>query len=105
MKQKALTGVLLDEKIELSLIELGQACSSSTEWVVELVEEGVLEPIGHEQTHWRFSGISLQRAHTAMRLQHDLEINLAGAALALDLMDEIDALRERLCWFETNDDT
>jgi chaperone modulatory protein CbpM len=105
MKQKVLTGVLLDEKIELSLIELSQACSSSTEWVVELVEEGVLEPTRHEQAHWRFSGTSLQRAHTARRLQHDLEIDLAGVALALDLMDEIDALRERLCRFETNDDT
>ena len=89
MKQKALTGILLDEKIELSMIEISRACSSSTEWVVELVEEGVLEPIGHEQAHWRFSGTSLQRAHTARRLQHDLEIDLAGIALALDLMDEM----------------
>ena len=105
MKQKALTGILLDEKIELSMIEISRACSSSTEWVVALVEEGVLEPIGHEQAHLRFSGTSLQRAHTARRLQHDLEIDLAGIALALDLMDEIDALRERLCRFETNNDT
>jgi chaperone modulatory protein CbpM len=40
-----------------------------------------------------------------MRLQHDLEINLAGVALALELMDEIDALRERLCRLDTNDDS
>lgn len=105
MTDKTLTGVLLDERIELSLNELSRACSGSAEWIIELVEEGVLEPIGHDQTHWRFVGTSLQRAHTAMRLQHDLDINIAGVALALDLMDEIDALRERLCRFETNDDT
>lgn len=105
MKQKTLAGIVLDERVELSLNDLSQACSGSTEWVIELVEEGVLQPIGHEQATWRFSGTCLQRAHAAMRLQQDLEINLAGVALALDLMDEIHALRERLCRFETNNDT
>ncbi len=96
MNQKILAGILLDERSELSLNELSLACSSSTEWVVELVEEGVLEPIGQERAQWRFSGTSLRRAHAAMRLQHDLDINLAGVALALDLLEEIDMLRERL---------
>ncbi len=101
MKQKTLTGILLDERTELSLKELSWACSSSTEWVIELVEEGVLEPVGQEQAKWRFSGTSLLKARTAMRLQHDLEINLAGVALALDLIDEIETLRKRLCRIET----
>ena len=35
-----------------------------------------------------------------MRLQHDLNVNLAGVALALDLMDEIETMRERLRRFE-----
>ena len=96
MKQKTLTGILLDEHTELSLTEFSQACSSSVAWVVELVEEGVLEPTGQEQAHWQFSGTSLLRARTAMRLQHDLRINLAGIALALDLMEDIETMRERL---------
>ncbi len=104
MNQKTVTGIVLDERLELSLNELSRACSGSAEWVIELVEEGVLQPIGHERATWRFSGTSLQRAHAARRLQRDLEINLAGVALALDLIDEIDALRERLCRFETNED-
>ena len=73
--------------------------------MIGLVEEGVLEPIGRDRAHWRFSGSSLHRARAAMRLQQDLRINLAGIALALDLIREIDALRERLGRFETNDDT
>jgi chaperone modulatory protein CbpM len=40
-----------------------------------------------------------------MRLQRDLDINLAGVALALDLMKEIETLRDRLCRFEPHDDT
>ncbi|MCH8072043.1 MAG: MerR family transcriptional regulator [Proteobacteria bacterium] len=103
MNQKTLTGILLDEGIDLSLNDLSRACSSSIEWVIELVDEGVLEPIGHEQAGWRFPGTSLQKARVALRLQQDLGINLAGVALALDMLDEIDTLRARLCWFEIND--
>ena len=96
MKQTTLSGILLDEHIELSLDDLCRACASSTEWVIELVEEGALEPVGDEQSGWRFTGTSLQRAHTAMRLQRDLGINMAGIALALDLLDEIETMRARL---------
>ncbi len=105
MTSKTLTGILLDEQAELSLHDLCRACSTSTEWVVELVDEGVIEPIGHEQTNWRFSGPSLLRARTAMRMQQDLHINLAGVALALDLIDEIEAVRERLRRFESDNNS
>ena len=102
MKLKTMTGILLDERTKLSLIELSQACSSSVEWVVELVSEGVLDPTGHEQAQWRFSGTNLLKARAAMRLQQDLAINIAGIALALDLMEQIEEMRERLSRFETN---
>ena len=101
MNQKTLTGNLLDERAELSLKEISRACSSSTEWVIELVSEGVLEPVGREQEQWRFSGTSLLRARAATRLQHDLDINVAGVALALDLIEEIETLRTRLYRIET----
>jgi len=95
MATKILSGTLLDEKMYLSLTEISDACSSRTEWVVELVEEGILEPAGTQRDAWRFPGNSLTRAHIAMRLQQDLHINLAGVALALDLLDEIDMLKTR----------
>ena len=103
MPEKTLTGIILDERIELSLHELSRACSVSTERIIELVGEGVLEPVDQNQKHWRFSGLCLQRARTAMRLQRDLEINLAGVALALELMDEIEALRGQLCQLEAQE--
>ena len=102
MKEKILSGILLDEQTELSLNDLCHACSSSAEWVIELVDEGALEPIGYEQSQWRFTGTSLQRAHTAMRLQRDLGINLAGIALALDLLDEMETMRARLRRLESD---
>ena len=96
MTQTILKGVLLDEHTEISLNELCQACASSAECIIEMVEEGVLEPVSYQQTQWRFSALSLQRAHTALRLQRDLGVNLAGVALALELLDEIETLRNQV---------
>ena len=96
MTQQILNGILLDENTELSLSDLCRVCATSAEWVIALVDEGVLEPVGYQQIHWRFPAESLQRARTAMRLQRDLGINLAGVALALDLMQEIDRLESQL---------
>jgi len=103
MQKKTFTGIIIDENTELTLNELSRACSSSAEWIIELVEQGTLEPISYQQTQWRFSGSSLQRARTAMRLQRDLGINLAGVALAIDLLDEIDELRSRVCRLESSE--
>jgi len=94
--KKCLTGLLLDKGCTLTLGELSRACMVSAEWIVELVDEGILEPVGQDIAHWRFSGPSLRRALVVMRLQRDLTINLAGAALVLDLMDEIETLRTHL---------
>ncbi len=104
MTQIILDGILLDEQTELSLNDLCRACSTSAEWIIELVEYGALEPVGTQQTQWRFSGNSLQRAHTAMRLQRDLDINTAGVALALELLDQIDSLHARLRLFDVDDE-
>jgi chaperone modulatory protein CbpM len=91
-----LTGILLDEQARLTLAEVSRACAVHAESIVELVEEGVLSPIGAEPHRWRFTGAHMRRARVAVRLQVDLGINVAGAALALQLLDEIEDLRARL---------
>lgn len=103
MSEKVLTGVVLDERVELTVRELSRACSSSTEWVLQLVDEGVLEPRGRDRHELRFTGASLSRALTAARLQSDLGLNLPGVALVLEMMDEIESLRARLKRFADDD--
>ncbi len=60
------------------------------------VFEGVLEPIGETPQDWQFTGQSLRRTRLALSFTRDLEINPAGVALALDLLDEIALLRARM---------
>jgi chaperone modulatory protein CbpM len=91
-----LTEIILDEQAQLTLAEVSRACAVHAERIVELVEEGVLTPIGSEPHRWRFTGVHMRRARVAVHLQVDLGINLAGAALALQLLDEIEDLRARL---------
>lgn len=93
--ESLLSGELLEEDAELSLAELCQACRVPAEEIVELVGEGIIEPLGRGERHWRFHAVSVRRVHCARRLQRDLGVNLAGAALALDLLEELERLRHR----------
>jgi chaperone modulatory protein CbpM len=56
----------------------------------------VLAPLGQEPERWRFTYAHLRRVRVVSRLERDLGINLAGAALALELLEEIETLRTRL---------
>ncbi len=80
----------------LSLGQLCRTCGVRADWIIELVEEGILEPSGQEPAAWRFSATSIRRTRTAWRLQHDLGVNRAGIAIALNLIDEREELLLRM---------
>ena len=88
--------VVLDETTELTLAEICQACEINAEVVIEMVYEGIAVPRGETPSAWLFTGPDLPRLQRALRLQRDLQLNLPGVALALDLLDEIETLRARL---------
>jgi len=89
-------GVIIDVDSGLTLSQLCRVCAVHADYVIELVEEGVIQPHGEEITQWYFPGLSIQRTRKARRLQADLGINLAGVAVILELLDEVDSLRLRL---------
>jgi chaperone modulatory protein CbpM len=94
-EEYALQGSILDDSVELTLQDLSRMCAVDENHIVEFVEEGVLATI-RVVPQWQFGGSALRRARLALRLQRDLEINLAGVALALDLMEELELLRREL---------
>ena len=101
-KSTVMVGTILEEEVVLSLAELCRASRLSAERVIELANEGIVEPIGRRPESWQFRGISLRRIRCAQRIEEDLGVNTAGVALALDLMDEIERLRVRLSRFESS---
>ena len=91
-----LQGELISQEAEFTVEDLCRSCMLQSDYVVALVQEGVLEVHGEDATQWRFRISSFRRVRTAMRLQRDLGVNLAGAALALELLDRIAALERRI---------
>jgi len=79
-----------------SLEELSQSCQVEVAWIVELVEQGIIEPQGSNPSEWRFSSLSVVTAAKAKRFDRDLGLNPAGIALVLDLLNEIEQLHARL---------
>ena len=100
-KTKLLYGDLLDEDVEMTLAQLCQACELSEAQIIELVEQGIIDPLGPEPAEWRFVSVSLRRVRITRNLQRDLGVNAPGAALALELLEEIEELRARLRRLET----
>jgi chaperone modulatory protein CbpM len=97
----ALRGQVVGRESLISVTELCRHCTIETEQVVTLVREGVIDPVDdridpREVDAWRFHISCVRRVRTVVRLQRDLGVNLAGAALALELLDRIEALRRRV---------
>ena len=90
-----LSGIVLDTTVTFSLSQVCRACGMQREHVLEMVSEGVIEPVDSEPGDVRFTGEALVRAQRAVRLVRDLDVNWPGAALALELLDELDQLERQ----------
>jgi chaperone modulatory protein CbpM len=92
---ESMEGIVVSEEQIVSIVELCQCCDIPAEVVLTLVEYGIIEPLELQSTHthWQFTGDSVLRVKMTLRLQRDLEVNLAGVALAIELLDEIKTLR------------
>nr|MDP2191009.1 chaperone modulator CbpM [Rhodoferax sp.] len=92
-----LSGTVLEQQTELTLDEVGRACAVQAGFIMELIEEGVIAPLaGSEPQSWRFTSLQVRHVKVAWRLQRDLGVNLPGAALALQLLDEVETLRAQI---------
>jgi len=95
-KSNQMVGELLEDEAEISLEQLCRACELTREDVVNMVDEGILDPLGRRPAVWRFQVVSLRRVRVTRTLQQELGVNTPGAALALDLLEELEELRARL---------
>ena len=94
MRDLIKTEITGDETV--SLVKLCRCTEIPVDQLFSMVEYGVLDPINYRSSHirWRFSANSISRVQTAIRLQSDLDINMAGVALVIELLDELKQLRK-----------
>jgi len=88
----------------LGLHEVALRCGVELRFVEQLVEIGIIhahsadpEPADPEPAaERRVPSESTLRVHRAARLQRDLGVNLEGAAVILELLDQIESLEHEL---------
>lgn len=95
-KPPVLHGILIESSEPLTLEQICHAVRLQQDILEALVSQHIIEPQGADPDTWLFDEVALRRARLAASFYHDLEINLAGIGLALDLMDRIERLEEML---------
>ena len=95
---KTLTVDLTDATTTFSLHEICERGECHAEFVIKLVNYGVIDPIeaSAEYGQWQFDLQALARLRKALRLQRDLKMNLPGLAMSLELLDEVQSMRREV---------
>jgi len=91
-----MSGEILSDERKLALEDICETCGLPESKIITYIEEGVVEVQGGDVELWRFSELSVVRIQKAVRLEKDLRLNPAGAALALELMSQIEELKTEL---------
>jgi chaperone modulatory protein CbpM len=87
---------LLDEQDWIGATEVCRLCRIEFTAVVELADLGIVSPRGYAPDQWQFAATELPRLRTVGRLMRDLGVNVSGAALAVELLEEQHHLERRL---------
>ena len=90
MKNISIT--IIDENNSLSLDEICRAINADHALILQLIEYRIIQPKGVSQKNWTFDHICLKRARLARNFYYDLEVNVAGIGLLLDMLEKIDEL-------------
>jgi len=75
-----------------SIHEICQAAEISSIHVIDIVEHGILDPLGESPEEWVFDVSMLCLIKRASRLHIDLELDWSAVALILELLDDRDRL-------------
>jgi len=93
MKDKTVTVIVeYTQPSFLSLEEFCAACHISDDVLRDFVAYDIIHP-REKDGEWLFDLNALGQIKTALRLHRDLEINLSGVAVVLDLLQELEQLR------------
>lgn len=91
-----ITGVLVDEKTTFSVSEICTRCNVPHELLVQMMEYGLFEFTNQLEDDYNLDLKTLRIVESAVHLHRDLEINMPGIALILELKDELEQLRNEL---------
>ncbi|MDF3031527.1 MAG: hypothetical protein K0R03_2085 [Moraxellaceae bacterium] len=79
--------------ITLRVEELRERVHLPEQELMAIIEHGIIEPRDTHARVWEFEPQMAEVAARAARLHRDLDIDWQGVALAIDLLQEIEALK------------
>lgn len=85
-----------DEWAYISTVELSQSLGVSSTLIEEIIELGIVQRNINQDNQLVFSGHEIYRIRKVIRLNRDLGVNTEGAALILDLLEQIEQLKQKL---------
>ena len=91
---------MLGERDFLAVDTLCGLCGLDLAAMIELAELGVVAPRGFAPAEWQFPATSLPTLRTVGRLMRDLGVNVSGAALVVELLENQRRLERRLLELE-----
>ncbi len=94
--QTIVEGVVMDETTTIALVEVCEKYHISESVLREMIEHGLFN---HQTSPSKIIHIdqqTLSRIQSAFRLQEDLELNLPGVVLVLELLEELEQVRDEL---------
>lgn len=91
-----LIGVLIEETTTVSFVEVCHQYNIPENLLIEMVEYGLFPDQPTDKAKIALDQKALRRLESAFRLHRDLEINLPGVALALELLEKIEAMQHEL---------
>ncbi|WP_230656197.1 chaperone modulator CbpM [Psychrobacter sp. I-STPA10] len=96
--------------IIMSLDELVTACGQERTWVLALIEESIITPdvspkvneqrVTADSSSQYFSGYQLSTVRRASRLSRDFDASVPAIGLILELLEEVEQLRQFKRQFE-----
>jgi chaperone modulatory protein CbpM len=96
MANTLISGVIIENGNTLTLTEFSHAIRIKEEVVIEMVEYEVLHPEGKNPQEWRFGSLSLTKGKKAASFYRDLDINMTGISMILELLERIEELEGNL---------
>lgn len=84
----------MTKEIIFTVVELCRFVDISQDELVEVVGLGVITPLPPDDRRWLFDYRALHCLQRAQRLRAELDLDWAGVAMALTLLDKLDALKK-----------
>jgi len=88
------TSEFISPDFHVSFEELCVSANISTDKIIDLIDYNVITPVrGKQPQEWQFNITAMRIVNKAARLHRDLEIDWADIGLILNLLDDIEQLR------------